>query len=354
MTRKKILNLMLTLVIFVSAFGLIPAKKVEAYTEPIGVGEPLPLNKIIIFDEKDKNTDFYYTLTLTSSGVLTGNSLSTEIDEVEIRNAKDDIVINTDKFARRGLTSYMRAGKYSVRIKTSYDSVNKCVFYFNSANETYKETETKNNDTEKTASKIKNLTGNAWTGIICKGDKMDYYTFTVNQKSIIDFSLSEKTEGIQLSYILTKSNGTSMSEASLTGASLKKSFALEKGTYRLCIASYYCGLYTFRIKATPIDTAAKSLISKAPAGSAQGNKLVVSWNKFSTATGYQIQVSGNKSFSGKKTYNITTNVNKKALSIVKGWKGKTVYVRIRAYKNSPRGSKVFSSWSKTKAVKIPE
>ncbi|MCR5106255.1 MAG: hypothetical protein K6B68_17635 [Eubacterium sp.] len=352
MVKKKILNLLMSFVILISAFGLIPAKEVEASTEPIGVGAQLPINKIIAFDENARNTDFYYTLTLSSSGVLTGNSLSTQIDEVEIRNSKDDVVIDTDRFSSRGLTSFMRAGKYSVRIKTGYDSVNKCVFYFNSANETFKETEAKNNDTEKTASKIKNLTGNVWTGIICKGDKMDYYTFTLNQKSIIDFSLSEKSNGIQLSYILTKSNGANMSEASLKGASLKQSFALEKGTYRLCIASYYCGLYNFRIKAKPIDTAAKTLISRAPRASVQAGKLVVSWNKFSAATGYQIQVSGNKRFSGKKTYNITTNVNKKSLSIVKNWKGKTVYVRIRAYKNSPKGSKVFSSWSKTKAVKI--
>lgn len=75
--------------------------------------------------------------------------------------------------------------------------------------------------------------------------------------------------------------------------------------------------------------------------------ITVKWKKNSKASGYQIQYATNKKFTkGLKTVKITKNsiVSKK---ITKLAKGKTYYVRVRAYRGSSYGM-----WSVYKTVKI--
>ncbi len=74
--------------------------------------------------------------------------------------------------------------------------------------------------------------------------------------------------------------------------------------------------------------------------------LTVSYKKNSSATGYQIQYSTSSSFSSvAKTYTITKNstLSQKISGLTKG---KTYYVRVRAYK-TVSGTKYYSGWTST-------
>ena len=80
-------------------------------------------------------------------------------------------------------------------------------------------------------------------------------------------------------------------------------------------------------------------------------KIQVRWKKVTVASGYQIQIAANRSFTSKMK--IITVKSRKKTSLKRGGfkKGKTYYVRIRSYK-TVSGRKYYSAWSKIKKVKI--
>lgn len=81
-----------------------------------------------------------------------------------------------------------------------------------------------------------------------------------------------------------------------------------------------------------------------------------SWSRVNGITGYQIQYSTSKKFTGKATKSVTIKKNRTTSATVKKLKSnKKYYVRIRTYKNVKQNRKtvrVYSSWSKAKSVKI--
>lgn len=84
----------------------------------------------------------------------------------------------------------------------------------------------------------------------------------------------------------------------------------------------------------------------------KGAKIKVEWaNFYSNTTGYQIQYALNKGFTkNKKTKNVVGYL--KWHKTIKGLKkGKTYYVKVRAY-NKKAGKKVYGKWSKVKKIKI--
>ena len=73
--------------------------------------------------------------------------------------------------------------------------------------------------------------------------------------------------------------------------------------------------------------------------------VTLKWKRNAKAGGYQIQYSTNKNFAKKKTVKVGSKVSKKIFKKMK--KGKTYYIRIRAYKKV--GGKVYySGWVKKK------
>lgn len=79
-----------------------------------------------------------------------------------------------------------------------------------------------------------------------------------------------------------------------------------------------------------------------------GKKMYVSYKKVSGAAGYQIEYATSSKFSGKKTKTTT----KTAYTISGLKKGKTYYVRVRAYKVDSTGKKIYGKYSAVKKVKI--
>ena len=100
-------------------------------------------------------------------------------------------------------------------------------------------------------------------------------------------------------------------------------------------------LATYRVARPAISSAANTA----------AKTMTVKWGKNAKATGYQIQYSTSKTFaSGNKTVNIAkaATVSQVIKSLVKG---KTYYIRIRAYKTAG-STKYYSAWSATKSLKI--
>ena len=83
-------------------------------------------------------------------------------------------------------------------------------------------------------------------------------------------------------------------------------------------------------------------------------KMTVSWTKQSkyAVSGYQIKYSRSKKFSKRSTKTVTVKSYKTSSKTIKKLKArKKYYVRVRAYK-TVKGSKYYSSWCKTKSVKL--
>ena len=99
-------------------------------------------------------------------------------------------------------------------------------------------------------------------------------------------------------------------------------------------------------KTFKINPKAVALASLTPGA----QQLTVKWNKGTGVTGYEVQYGLKKSFAGAKKINIakarTVSTVIKSLA-----KGKTYYVRVRAYK-TVNGKKYYSAWSKVKSAKV--
>jgi hypothetical protein len=82
---------------------------------------------------------------------------------------------------------------------------------------------------------------------------------------------------------------------------------------------------------------------------AKSGKLSVSYKKVSGAKGYEIAYSTGKKFARSSTKKVLVLSNKKKLTKLK--KGKTYYVKVRAYKTDSTGKKIYGAYSKVKKIK---
>jgi hypothetical protein len=118
--------------------------------------------------------------------------------------------------------------------------------------------------------------------------------------------------------------------------------------------------YTFKIKAKNgkyVSTQTKSVIyykvnrPGAPkVTNSASKKMTVKWGKIAKTNGYQIQYGLKKNFKGAKSVNVPKyNTVSKVIGGLA--KGKTYYVRVRAYKKAS-GKTYYSAWSNAKTLKI--
>ena len=84
--------------------------------------------------------------------------------------------------------------------------------------------------------------------------------------------------------------------------------------------------------------------------SKSSGKLSVSRSKNKSASGYQIRYSKSKNFSSCTTKSVSSSKTSATYSGLS--KGKTYYVRVKAYKKDSTDSKVYGKVSKTIKVKI--
>ncbi|MCD8007467.1 MAG: fibronectin type III domain-containing protein [Clostridiales bacterium] len=180
-----------------------------------------------------------------------------------------------------------------------------------------------------TAGKISSLT-NTSSGITVKWSKVSgasgYYIY-------------RKTSSGSYSKIKTITSGSTVS---YTDTAVKSKNGT---TYVYAVRPYsgstlgsYTGKTTVRLTAVSISSA-KNSASKT---------ITVKWGKNSKASGYQLYISTSSDFSsGTKKANYTGTSYK----VTDLTKGKTYYVKVRAYK-TVSGTKYYSAWSSSKKVKV--
>lgn len=104
---------------------------------------------------------------------------------------------------------------------------------------------------------------------------------------------------------------------------------------------------TPKVRSSEVKKPKKAALKKVRA--AGKKKVKVTWKKMTGVSGYQLQFATKRSFAGKKTKNI--GKTKSSVTLKKLKKGKTYYIRIRAY-NKANGSKKYGTWSSIKKIKV--
>ncbi|MGN0704192.1 MAG: hypothetical protein ACI4LD_06495, partial [Lentihominibacter sp.] len=161
-------------------------------------------------------------------------------------------------------------------------------------------------------------------------------------------AISTKTyTGSAIKPAVTVKNGTTTLKSGTSyTVSYKNNTNPGKATITITGKGNYTGTKTVTFKISP-KKATVSALSSTSAG-----KLKVTWKKDTKASGYQVVIAKNKAFtSGKKTATVTSykTVSKTFTGLTKG---KTYYVKVRAYKTID-GAKVYGPYSsyKYKTVK---
>ena len=158
------------------------------------------------------------------------------------------------------------------------------------------------------------------------------------------FSLKASTNGNgALSY--TSSN-PKVASVSRSGNVTVKSIGTAKITIKAAATSTYkAATKTVSVTVTPKKA---SLVKVSAAGA---KKVKLTWKKDKTVSGYRIAYSYSKNFkSSVKTVMVKKNT-KIAATLTKLKKGKTLYVKVRAYK-TVGGKRIYGSYSTPKKVKI--
>ncbi len=163
----------------------------------------------------------------------------------------------------------------------------------------------------------------------------------------------------KITYTLNKGKNTASNPSTYYGKKVTLKNPSRKGYA-------FAGWYTdakFKKKITSISSSAKSdyilyakwtkvKVAKASLTSAKNSKskqILLKYKKVSGAKGYEISYSTDKKFKKAVT---KKNTAKTSYTISKLKKGKTYYVRIRAYKMDSTGKKVYGKYSSVKKVKI--
>lgn len=242
---------------------------------------------------------------------------------------------------------YLTGGKYYIK----YESAHNVSFIatVNTLSESFKETQTKNNDMIDGASSIK--VKKTYKGVLTRNDEIDYYKFNVPANGTINFSMTNPTDcnlkysiydtSLNLVYVNTVNSGKKVSEY----------IKMKKGNFYLALtkvdSSKGGGSYKFSIDYAA-EKPSKPTISSVKNSSSK--KMTVKWKKVSGITGYELQYSTDKNFKSGVTKK-TIASSKTSVSYSKLKKGKTYYVRMRTYV-TVNGTKTYSDWSAKKSVKI--
>lgn len=138
------------------------------------------------------------------------------------------------------------------------------------------------------------------------------------------------------------------SKSSLVSAS-KGVIKAKKSSGSTTVKVYFPGYAKGAVSKTIVISSLPAPTLKS-AKNTKGKKITVSWKNVAGATGYQIAYSTNKNFKGAKNVSVKkAATTKKVVSKLK--KGKTYYVKVRAYK-TVKGKKQYTGWSKVKQVAV--
>ena len=247
---------------------------------------------------------------------------------------------------------FVTGGQYYLEIEMLHAGASGAVSFVanvDSMGESFTETQDSNNDTVSTASAIE--LRKKYKGVLAQNDEVDYYTFTVPAAGKIYFNMTNSANGTLKNVIYDSNMNESFVRTVLSGAKVSEYITLAKGTYYLAITKdnniYGVGSYNFNIDyVANVPNAPKIKSVKNTAK----KKMTVKWGKVTGADGYELQYSTKSNFKSKVVKK-KLSASKTSANYSKLIKGKTYYVRMRAYV-SVDGVKKYSKWSSKKSVKI--
>lgn len=184
---------------------------------------------------------------------------------------------------------------------------------------------------------------------------------------VTEYTLTEGEGSTQIHAEIDSKNSVgyrSSNESVAIATSAGKIFPMGAGTAEITISadenSNYRAAESVKVKVTvkakeitkvvPIPEKLAS-VKKLALKSKKAKQLLISWKRDRKVSGYEIIVAANPKFTAKVKKKIVKKNTVTSLKI-KGLKGnKKYYVKVRSFKYSS-GGKIYSKWSKVKAVKI--
>lgn len=221
-----------------------------------------------------------------------------------------------------------------------------------------------------TPSSFSVLAGQQFTGTVTKadarGDNIYYYTPVLSGQYTFEVTSSDPEadpylnigmmKGTHYSYLKAKDSQTTFTfgkESVTANLQAGRCYAIsvyddsDEYYYDEYYYDEYYYPYTLALTQTPSVSVDKVVVKKAV--STKAKKATVTWKKVSGANGYQVTYSLKKNF--KKAKSVTVAATKAKVTLKKLKKGKTYYVKVRAFK-VVEGNKYYGAYSKKLKVKV--
>lgn len=192
--------------------------------------------------------------------------------------------------------------------------------------------------------------GKNWYGNMCMDEDNDLYKFSTDKTGNVTVKFDPDDVESNLGYgyvvrILTKSGKVAAQNGGIKTITNVKAY-LKKGTYYVEVyRDYNCPV----LKKYALTVSHKAQMP-AKVSSVKKKGTTVSWKKVSSADGYELSYSKKSNFKGATKITVT-NPDTVSYTLYSLQEKKTYYVRVRAYKTTGAGEKVYGGWSSTVKVK---
>lgn len=335
--------------------------------------DTLQIANVVPFDQKIKgqiaenDADDFYKFELSSSGRLTykvtsylkkyATAIYDEDGNVVWKSEFHDWDVSTQKRSDTHLVD-LKAGTYYLKIVAGqqidtpwYTGNYNFILSFKSANETFAEDFTKNNDSLKTASLAP--FNQSVKGQIARNDG-DFYKIKMPATGKLTYKVTSYLKSYATAIYDKNGNAVWKSERNVWDSATKKrsdthAITLKKGTYYLKMSGgnwlsspVYTGNYSFQLYFGETPSVTVTSPSK--------GKATLSWNRISGATGYQVYRSTSKSGTYTRVKTLPSSYSTKWTnsSLTSGQK---YYYQVRSYKEV-NGVRYYSPFCSIKAVKV--
>ena len=365
MVKKMMAGAMaLTMATAMVTTGVAPMGNVTAYASTennitFDTAEDLTFNTSITEEMSSTDNVRYYKFTLDEASELNISYSFSNTDSYKYLTVYDESRTSVSvQTCEHGIPSgstgsiYLTGGNYYLKLESRYNvsfTVTK-----DSLMETFKENQTENNDSPDDANTIS--LAKQYKGVLAENDTKDYYKFEMPATGKIHLNINNavafkrELQNSARVLIYDDSNTLVYWRDSKSGAVIEEDVTLSAGTYYFEMmrlefyGKYAAGSYSFKLDYTMSSPKISSLKNSGK------KKMTVKWGKVDGAKGYELQYTKDKNFKSGITKK-TLKSSVRTVSYSKLTKGKTYYVRVRAYAKV-NGKTKYSGWSSKKSVVI--
>ena len=367
MTKKLMAGAMaLTMATAMVTTGFAPMGNVVVYASTatnitFDTAEDLTFNTSIVEEMSSSDNVRYYKFTLDEASELNISDNSSGSSDLHRSDYKYFTIYDENRtevcsysdYHKNWTTGsiYLTGGNYYLKLQSHYNesfTVTK-----DSLMESFVETQTKNNDSFDDAYTIS--LSKQYKGVLAENDAKDYFKFEVPATGKVHVNIKnaikEKAGNVETAKasIYDGANTPVYTQKSRQGEVVEEDVTLSSGTYYFMMTwNRYdygnVGSYSFKLDYTMSSPKISSLKNSGK------KKMTVKWGKVDGAKGYELQYTKDKNFKSGITKK-TLKPSVRTVSYSKLAKGKTYYVRVRAY-TKVNGKTKYSGWSSKKSVVI--